>query len=101
MKLSELRPCDSCDKPIAPLFYVIRISQAMVMPTANQVLGLTQYFNGNLALAETMAPADDVVKVFADEAKELQYELLLCTDCVMMQEINLAVLMAKRNVEGV
>lgn len=97
MKLSELRPCDNCGQKIAPLFYVARVSQAMVMPAANQVLGMTQYFNGNLALAEMFAPEDEVVKVFGEEKKELMDELLLCSDCACEKYLNLLVLVEKRN----
>ena len=97
MKLSQLRPCDNCHGPLSHgHFYVVRVTQALVLPrTTNQVLGLTQYFGGNLALAEMFAPDDDAIKILGDEQKELMYEFLLCQDC-FLRPVDLAMLMEAR-----
>lgn len=99
MKLSEIRPCDSCGGKIAPVFYVIRMSPAVVNSSAvNQILGLNQYFGGNaLDLAEAMSPEPEVVKIAMDEKehKQLTVELRICQDCYI-KPISLAQLAEKR-----
>lgn len=96
MKLSELRPCDCCGGKIAPHFYVVRLSQAMVMAKeANAVLGLAQMFGGALGLAEVVAPDADAVKIFGDERKELMHEFFLCQEC-FMRPLDMAMLMDVR-----
>lgn len=76
MKLSDLRPCDGCGGSVAPVFYVLRVSTAVVSPdAAHQVLGLRQMFGGSLALAEVFAPAEPVVQVDGET------EIRLCVQC--------------------
>ncbi len=94
MKLSQLKPCASCGGKIAPVFYVVRVSLAIVTPAANTTLGLNQMFRGNLALAEVFTSEPHPVKVAGDEDPNLMTELLLCQDCYM-SEVNLAVLAEK------
>ncbi|SRR5258708_3762143 len=96
MKLSELRPCDNCGGIVAPQFYIVRSSLAIINPqSANATLGLTQMFGGHLALAEVMSPDADAVKIAGEFNKELWIELRLCRDCYM-SDINLAEV-AERN----
>ena len=77
MKLSELRPCDRCGKPIAPIFYRVVVEQHLVNPeAANEVLGLRQMV-GSLRLAETMASRPDATTALAP----LTETLLLCQSC--------------------
>lgn len=100
MKLSELRPCDSCDGPLIKpgfaTFYVVEVSQALLVPHAgNQVLGLTQMFRGSVALAEVFAPEPDVVNVMGDEDPELSTELLLCPECAGLDPRRGGVLLAQ------
>lgn len=96
MKLSALRPCDACGGVIAPHFYVVRTSVALIKPyEANQTLNLAQLFNGSLALAEALGPTNSV-KVGGEEYPELWTELFLCTSCYLSGEHNLAVLAERR-----
>ena len=98
MKLSELKPCAQCGGKITPIWYVIRVSQAMIKPGAgNQVLGLMQILGGSLALAETMAPEADCVLVMGDQEPSLMTELHICQECFLMGSPNLAVLMDSAN----
>lgn len=98
MKLSELRPCDECGKQIAPIFYIVRASIAVIDAKAtNQTLGLMQYFGGGsagLALAEVMGGSSDVVKIGGDEDERLWTEIFLCQKC-HLKPINLAALAEK------
>ena len=94
MKLSEMRPCAKCHGKVAPIWYVLRVSQAMINPRAgNQVLGMMQMLGGNLALAETIAPEPDCVLVMGDKEPALMTELNLCQGCFMEGGIDLALLM--------
>lgn len=84
MKLSELRPCDYCGGPLTgkdkrcPVFHVIDRRLATIDPVeANQVLGMTQYFQGALGLAEIMGPADPVKVSYVTETA------LVCNDCAI------------------
>lgn len=76
MKLSELKPCEICGGPVAPVFYRVTVEQVMIDPeAANRVLGLNMMFGGNaLGLAETFTP-DDVTLVLQTNAT------VLCSDC--------------------
>lgn len=78
MKLSELKPCENCGGPVAPVFYRVTVEQVMIGPeAANRVLGLNMMFGGDaLGLAETFAP-DDVTLVLQTNAT------VLCSDCAM------------------
>jgi len=99
MKLSELRPCDVCGGKLAPNFYVLRMSIALISSTpTNQVLGLAQYFRGNLGLAEVFAPESDQAVVVAMDEKEhkgLMQEFFVCAACYL-NLICLAELVEKR-----
>lgn len=99
MKVSELRPCDHCGGPIAPAFYVVRFSQALIRAQAvNEFMGMHQFFGGRAgpALVENFAPASsDAALVFMDKDKQFQTELFLCQDC-FTGDINLAMLMERR-----
>lgn len=97
MKLSALRPCDNCGGPIAPTFYVVRYSIAVINPTkTNQILGMTQFFQGSLALGELFAEDGQAVNVAMDdrEYKDLMTEIFLCNKC-HLNDINLALLADK------
>lgn len=91
MKLSEMRPCDSCNGPIAPLFYVVRISVAGFNAQAtNEVLGLNQFFGGHaLGLAEVFSPSPDPVKIGSDQFPELETRAFICSKC-WLADISLA-----------
>lgn len=85
IKVSELRPCDNCAGPIAPNFYVVRVSLALVKAGAvNQFLGMHQFFGGRAgaALVENFAPAStDAVIVAGDKEPSLMLELFICQAC--------------------
>lgn len=84
MKLSDLRPCDACGGKVAPVFYLVRFSVVAFNPqSVNEVLGLTQYFQGALGLAEVFAPDPEVATVAMDSAefKDLAVELFICSAC--------------------
>jgi len=104
MKLSELRKCDHCGGVLAPqgLFYVVRVSLAMVRPAAvNQVAGLMQLWGDSsdwgLLLAETMAPdGADAVTVAGDKEPSLMAEFLVCQTCFTMKPVDLALMQERR-----
>lgn len=99
MKLSELKPCASCDGKLVPIWYVVRISQATLNPSAtNSTLGLVQHFGGlgnagALAVAEAMSPDSDCVMVLGDKEPSLMTELAICQKCALMKDLNIGVLM--------
>lgn len=85
MKLSALRPCDACRGPFkGGLFYVVRASLAIIAPRpANEILGLTQIFGGNLRLAEAMSPDDNAIKLAGEHDPALWTELFICSACYL------------------
>lgn len=101
MKLSELRPCDACGGVIAPQFYVLKLSLAIIdAREANNTLGLTQMFGGALGLAEAMSPTPNAVKIAGEHDARLWDTLFLCRDCVLLKEdLDLGQLLAKRQDE--
>lgn len=102
MKVTELRPCDNCAKPIAPAFWVLRFSQALINAHAvNEFMGMHQFFGGRAgpALVENFAPAlSEAALVFMDKDKQLQTELYICSTCFIEGPIDLAMLMGRRAV---
>lgn len=100
MKLSELKPCASCNgpllKPPAGNWYVIRQTIAMVSPnSAQSVMGLAAYFRGHLGLAEAFAPeADKAVMILADQpGAPKASEIHICMDCYVRHFGRLGVLL--------
>ncbi len=99
MKLSELKPCASCHKPLmqAPAirpFYVLRMSMAMIdAAKANRVLGLMHAMGGGMPgfpIAEAMSPDSDCVLVTGDQEPSLLSILFICQDCYLSADICLA-----------
>jgi len=80
MKLSDLRPCDSCGGKIAPIFYIVKSNIALIdARAANRILGLNQMFGGGApGLAKVFSPdGDEVTK----GDPKLETELFLCATC--------------------
>lgn len=98
MKLSEMRPCDSCNGPIVPLFHVVRISIAgFNVQSTNAVLGLNQMFGGHaLALAEVFSPDPSPVTIGSDQFPELEVQAFVCNKCYT-EDVCLAILAEKAN----
>lgn len=106
MKLSEAKPCAICGGPLlgqphVGSWYVVRVSQAMVMPRqANQVVGLAQIFQGSIGLAEVMAPdADGAILIMGDKEPALMTELHICFDCMHIKCSELPMAMDRSNRE--
>jgi len=77
MKLSDLRPCFFCSGRVTPIVIEIKASRHFIRPIeANQALGLAQYFQGNLALAEAFTGHADVTVQIEPEVS-----VLACGDC--------------------
>lgn len=86
MRLSELRPCDYCGGKLTgkdghcPIFHVVDRRLATIDPgQANQILGMTQVFEGALRLAEIMGPSDPVKVSYVNETA------LVCNDCAIVK----------------
>jgi len=95
MKLSDLRPCDNCNGKLAPIFYILKMSVAVINPTkTNQTLGLAQQFQGNLVLAEVMGVGGEIA-IGSETNPELEEIILLCNDCRNIKEISLGLLAEK------
>ena len=99
MKLSDLRACDCCGKPVGYSFYVLRVSTAIVKPNSvSQVLGLTSMLGGSLALAESFAPeADDAVVVMSDKDSSMGEEIFLCQECYILKDVRICALAEMRS----
>jgi hypothetical protein len=68
---------------LVPSFHILRITQALFNGwRVNEHLGMTQYLQGNMALAEIFTPApDEAILVMGDEEPELMSEIFLCNEC--------------------
>lgn len=88
MKLMDLRPCDNCKGKLIPQFHIIRITDALFnSQRVNEQLGMTQFFQGHMALAEMFTPApDEAILVIGDEDQKLMTEIFLCNDCFLRVE---------------
>lgn len=80
MKLSELRPCDSCRGALKNgIFYVVDVRLAVInAEEANAGIGLMRQLGGSLALAEAMGATPSPVKLMPLESAT---RVLLCQDC--------------------
>ncbi len=82
IKTRDLRPCDQCGSPIAPMFYRIELHlQTMFLDSSaiNEVLGATQIL-GSLALGELMSPNRDAAIELPDAS--ITQELFICQECI-------------------
>lgn len=97
MKITETRPCDNCDTAdMIPLFYVLRISQALYNPrSVQQTMGINMMLGGAIQLAEVLSPDPEAITVLGDKEKGLQTELHLCHDCVLTKNLNVGALIQK------
>lgn len=96
MKVSELRPCDSCSGPITPAFYRIRFDLAVIRPEAvNQFLGMHQFFHGKAspALIENFVSDNDAVTFAGDKAPSLMTTAFICHDCFFDGKFDLLMIM--------
>lgn len=94
--VKELRPCDCCGKPIAPVFYHVQVRRACInRRNVGAFLGTAQILGGGaraMAIAEAMAPGTDAVAEVLDEP----ITLLICTSCLSEAEC-LTIAMQRRS----
>lgn len=93
MKISEVRPCDNCSKPLAEAgtFYVIDFSHAIVSRAAyRELIGLAMMLGDSVTLAEVMSPNPEIITVFGDAEPSLRTRLLICNTCFITGTIDLA-----------
>lgn len=79
MKLDDLKPCASCGGPVAPIFFLVRITQALVMPGARSATASDEIRN-----------SDDAVIVFGEKRPHLYTEVFMCAPCYHGGSSNLA-----------
>jgi hypothetical protein len=99
MRLSDLHGCDNCGGQIAPIFYVVRMSPAVInMQEARRGIAQTEAFGFPLALIEGMGMSGEIGTIAMDEredsGKHIMTEIWLCQGC-HMKLINLAELSEK------
>lgn len=97
MKLSELRPCDNCGGPVGTTFNILRHSIVAVnAEKANRVLGMAQFFQGHLGLAEVMGPEDNPVIIAGEFNPVLWTDLFICQDCYYQKHLSIPSMMENR-----
>jgi len=96
MKVTDLRPCDNCGGPIAPSFYIVRMTMAFIKPAAiDEFMGMHKFFGGRAspALVENFAPAAaDAVIVAGDKEPSLMTEAFVCAKCYIDRDLDLPML---------
>jgi hypothetical protein len=94
----SLRPCDSCGGPIAPVFFVVRVSQALINePVVNRFIGMAHFFGGNVGISSVFDPGDDAFVIMGDKNKELMNEVFICNRCMFEKFSDLFVLVEKQD----
>lgn len=105
MKLSELRPCDSCGQPLTRgaggdahgFPYVVRVSLAFIDPQALRATVGTSLIVGNhLGIGEALSPDPEILKIAGEKDPSLWTELLLCQHCVLLEPMELGHLVDRR-----
>lgn len=82
MKARDIRACDSCKKPIAPIFYRVTVEiGAFQADAVNRLMGTTQILGGisnpgAMTIANVMTGDEALVKLDTFEAPAL-----LCPTC--------------------
>lgn len=97
MKASELRPCDNCGGKLQVVFFVMRVSQAVVnVGAVNEHLGLQQMLGGSPKLAEVFSSQPDIALVLGDKEPNLMHEFILCNGCSLGQHVDIGKLLSNR-----
>lgn len=93
MKMQDLRPCDKCGGEIVPVFHIVEVTQAIVDGAAvNREYATAQMMGGSITLASILGANENVVKLVPHSTK-----VILCQDCGMSSEFNLAELVERRH----
>jgi hypothetical protein len=104
LKLSELRPCDSCGEKLVPFFHYIQIRHAIFNPkNANATLGILHGWGRTLTdpdakraldIAETLSPGGDAAVDVLDEPDAMT-TLFICSNC-FLKPLDLAMVAERR-----
>lgn len=96
-----MKPCIVCGGKVTPMWFVVKISPAVLNPeNTNNVLGLNAILGGNaLTLAEVMAPDDNAVIVASDKYPELENIFHVCQTCCFENQVVLMQLIEKSNTQ--
>ncbi len=79
---TRVKPCENCGGKIGPDFYIVKLSQALVDPSAvNRYVGMTQYFQGHTALADVFATDKTLEHVMQGEDANQWPEMIICLRC--------------------
>lgn len=105
MKLSELRPCDSCGKPLTTgaggvaigFPYVVRVSMAFIDPQALRATVGTSMIVGSFGIGEVLSSDPEVLKIAGEHDESLWTELLICQDCALLGQLRIGELVDRRN----
>jgi len=85
VKLTDLHPCDNCGGRVDPIFFVVRVSQALVMPGARGEAE-SMFGDGQAPTSSLWRNSEDAVLVFgsgraANNTSNMYTEALVCADC--------------------
>ena len=98
MKITELRPCANCNGFVAPIGYVVKVSQMITTPQARKDIGGIEMMHGNVELADAMGMIrEDTVKILGDEKGFGWDQFFLCQDCGISGEVSVAMLAEQEN----
>lgn len=90
---TRIRNCELCGGTIGPVFYVVKLAQALVNYAAvNRHAGMTQMMQGNAALAEVFSSDRTLEILFQGEDANKWPEVTICQDCCLNNPVLLNIL---------
>lgn len=101
ISIDDIRPCDNCGGPIAPIFIVLDVrSAAFDADNLNSVLGTAQILGGinkpgAMEIAKVMSSGGDAVAKIIDEPQNTA-RIYLCIQC-SCTEVCITELIGKRH----
>jgi hypothetical protein len=88
MVKTRIKPCESCGGKLGPIFYVVKVAQAVVnVGAVNRHVGMTQHFQGHAALAAVFSPDETLEEIAEGPDANRWPEATICADCFLGDKI--------------
>jgi hypothetical protein len=97
---TRIQKCQKCNGAIGPVFYVVKVAQAVVDYGAVQRhAGLMAMMGGNAAIADVFSPERSLETVIEGDDANAWNEAIICQKCGVESEVTMLALQPKETSE--